>query len=80
MGLPDGTEDRPVGAFLDIVPGRDTDRCCERRNLAAGVTQDCYRGGIVSGRQQSPRTVQKRLSRSGDNHLTANSSFELART
>jgi hypothetical protein len=70
-GLPDGTEDGAVGAFLDEEPGRDSDPRGERINVAAGVPHDKDGVRMIPGGEEGTRAVQKRRPRAGDDKLAA---------
>ena len=67
-----------MAAFLDIEPRRRSDPRGEHINVAAGVPHDGDGVGMIPGRKQGTRTVQKRLPRAGDNKLAATPGFKLA--
>ena len=78
-GLPHGTEDGAVAAFLDIELRRGSDPRGECINVAAGVPHDEDGVGFISGGEQGTRAVQKRRPRAGNNYLTVTPGIELAR-
>jgi hypothetical protein len=77
-GLPEGTKDGAVGAFLDVEPRRRSDPRGERVTFAAGMPHDGDGAGMIPGGEQDMRTVQKRLPRTGDDYLTITLGLELA--
>jgi hypothetical protein len=77
-GFPDGTEDGAVAAFLDIEPRRRSDPRGEHINVAAGVPHDGDGVGMIPGRKQRTRALQKRLPRTGDDKLAATPGFKPA--
>ena len=69
-----------MAACLDIEPRRRSDPRGEHINAAAGVPHDSAGVGMIPGRKQGTRTVQKRLPRAGDNYFTITPGLEVAFT